>query len=82
MSIYANPSDVILQTVFEPNRLNKPSGRRSIDKALEKNKIHLSDGMLRDELKKLEQEELIIIHRGRAGCKLTNKGIERLREQT
>ncbi len=51
------------------------SGRASIQKVLEESGAKISDGKLRGLLKELSDEELILVHRTKGGCEITETGL-------
>ncbi len=51
------------------------SGRASIQKALAESGTQISDGKLRGLLKELADEELILVHRTKGGCEITEEGL-------
>lgn len=55
------------------------SGRASIQKALADSGTRLSEGNLRGLLKELAQQELILVHRTKGGCEITEAGLAFLR---
>lgn len=53
---------------------NPKTGRTAIQKALAASGVLLSDGKLRGLLKELAEENLILIHRTKGGCEITEAG--------
>lgn len=51
------------------------SGRAFIQKALAESGIEISDGKLRGFLKELADEDLILVHRTKGGCEITETGL-------
>ncbi len=51
------------------------SGRASIQKALAESGTQISDGKLRGLLKELSDQKLILIHRTKGGCEITEEGL-------
>lgn len=51
------------------------SGRSSIQKALAESGAEISDGKLRGLLKELSDENLILVHRTKGGCEITETGL-------
>ncbi len=51
------------------------SGRTSIQKALSESGAQISDGKLRGLLKELSDQELILVHRTKGGCEITEAGL-------
>ena len=51
------------------------SGRASIQKALSESGAQISDGKLRGLLKELSDQELILVHRTKGGCEITEAGL-------
>ena len=49
-------------------------GRTSIQNALAESGTGLSDGKLRGLIKELAQKELIVVHRTKGGCEITETG--------
>jgi len=72
---------LILNAILSLESKNESTGRRSILKKLNQNDVYLSEGELRNRLKALDERQLIVISRGRGGCKLTTKGIEYIKEK-
>ncbi|MDO5350117.1 MAG: sigma 54-interacting transcriptional regulator [Lachnospiraceae bacterium] len=54
------------------------SGRAAIQKALAESGTQISDGKLRGLLKELSDQELILVHRTKGGCEITEAGIAML----
>ena len=51
------------------------SGRASIQKALAETGAGITDGKLRGLLKELADQELILVHRTKGGCEITELGL-------
>ncbi len=58
------------------------AGRSTIQKALADSGVPLSDGKLRGLLKELGEEGLILIHRTKGGCEITEAGIALIKEES
>ncbi|MCI9163978.1 MAG: sigma 54-interacting transcriptional regulator [Lachnospiraceae bacterium] len=54
------------------------SGRASIQKSLAESGAQISDGKLRGLLKELSDQELILVHRTKGGCEITEAGLAAL----
>lgn len=55
------------------------SGRTFIQKALADSGTSLSEGKLRGLLKEMADQELILVHRTKGGCEITEAGLAFLR---
>lgn len=55
-------------------------GRTAITKLLREMSVYMSEGKLRDILNELKDKNLVLIHRGRSGCLITEEGIKFLKE--
>lgn len=73
--LFEDKEILILNTIVSLESKNQSTGRRSILKKLKQNNIYISEGELRKLLKNLNDSGMIVINRGRGGCKLTSKGI-------
>jgi len=72
-------SILILKSLYFLNKKNADTGRRSITQYFKQNYYSISENKIRSKLQNLLQDKMVSINKGRAGTKITKKGIEYLK---
>ncbi len=74
LSLSENSQSVLKKEVLAILKNTPRAGRAAIQKALAGSGIQISDGRLRGLLKELAEDDLILIHRTKGGCEITEAG--------
>ena len=78
LSMTENSRSALKKEVLAVIKNTPRAGRAAIQKALAGSGIEISDGKLRGLLKELAEDDLILIHRTKGGCEITEAGLAML----
>ncbi|MGM0446019.1 MAG: sigma-54 interaction domain-containing protein [Bacillota bacterium] len=70
---------LILKALYFLNKKNADTGRRSIAQYFKQNYYSISENKIRSQLQNLLQDNMVSINKGRAGTKITDRGIKYLK---
>ncbi|MGI6211876.1 MAG: sigma 54-interacting transcriptional regulator [Anaerovoracaceae bacterium] len=70
----------VLDQIYQAHEERKYIGRKGIADAAEEEGRTLTEGQIRRILKELEEDGLVVVGKGRAGSRLTKKGLKRMEE--
>lgn len=78
LSLSENSQSVLKKEVLAILKNTPRAGRAAIQKTLADSGVQVSDGRLRGLLKELAEDDLILVHRTKGGCEITEAGVAML----
>jgi Transcriptional regulator containing PAS, AAA-type ATPase, and DNA-binding domains len=74
----AHVESFILDTIYRAKRESRNVGRRTIAEAAKRQGLAITESDVRKTLEKMQADGWVVMTSGRAGCHLTEKGVQRL----
>lgn len=71
---------LLLNMIDELNKAGNPASRKKLSALSQETPIPLSEQQIRIRLKELEQHGYVVVHQGRTGTQITEKGLHALRQ--